>query len=67
MLLGSHKVGDEARTLDELTADLLTGISEVAQGMHQINTAVVRVSEIGAENKRSIDSLAASIRLFKVS
>jgi methyl-accepting chemotaxis protein len=67
ILTGSQEVINEGKELEFLTTDLTAGMNEVALGMNQINTAVIRIREISGENKQSIDTLVREIMKFKVS
>jgi methyl-accepting chemotaxis protein len=66
ILTGSKEVIREGKNLEFLTADLTCGMNEVAAGMDQINTAVIRIRESSGENKQSIDTLIREIMKFKV-
>jgi methyl-accepting chemotaxis protein len=66
MLNSSHEVIGEGKNLEVLTADLDNGMNEVAVGMNQINGAVMRIQEMGYENKQSINVLLQEIAKFKI-
>ncbi|MDR0584337.1 MAG: methyl-accepting chemotaxis protein [Treponema sp.] len=66
MLEGSNQVIQEGKGLELLTQEISNGMSEMATGVEQINTAVTRVSAISGENKESIDVLVQEVAKFKV-
>jgi methyl-accepting chemotaxis protein len=66
ILTGTQEVINEGRELEFLTTDLTNSMNEVALGISQINTAVMRIREISGENKQSIETLVWEIMKFKV-
>lgn len=66
MLAGSEKIGAEGKTLETLTADMMSGMNGIASGMNHINSAISAVQEISGKNKESIDVLTREVGRFKV-
>ncbi|MCL2758832.1 MAG: methyl-accepting chemotaxis protein, partial [Treponema sp.] len=63
---GSKEVINESKNLENVTANITSGMSEMAIGADQINTAVIRVREISGKNKESIEELVKAVSHFKV-
>jgi len=63
---GSKEVIHESKNLEQVTANITNGISEMASGAEQINTAVIQVREISVKNKDSIDTLVQAVSRFKI-
>ena len=55
-----------SENLEKITQEIVNGMTEMAAGADQINTAVVRVNEISGENKRNIVTLSGEVTKFKV-
>jgi methyl-accepting chemotaxis protein len=53
-------------TLEKITQEITAGMTEMASGADQINSAVVRVNEISGENRRTIGSLGEEVSKFTV-
>ncbi|MDR0629929.1 MAG: methyl-accepting chemotaxis protein [Treponema sp.] len=66
MLGGSREVIQESRTLERLAVEIGNGMAEMASGAEQIDTAVHRVNDISAENKKQIEQLMNEVSRFKV-
>ena len=66
MLGSSREVIQESRTLERLTAEIGNGMTEMASGAAQIDTAVNRVNDISVENKKQIELLMSEVGRFKV-
>ena len=62
----SQEVIAETKNLENITAEISGGMSDMAEGAEQINKAVLRVNEISGENKKSINALNTEIAKFKV-
>jgi methyl-accepting chemotaxis protein len=66
MLDGSREVIQESQALERITAEIGNGMEEMASGAEQIDTAVNRVNDISAENKKQIERLILEVSRFKV-
>ena len=66
MLGSSREVIEESKTLEQISTEIDDGIGEMASGAAQIDTAVNRVNDISAENKKQIEMLMAEVGRFKV-
>lgn len=66
MLQGGENAAREMTKLDELTHIITASMQEMAAGTVQINRAVQEVNEITQQNKKSIASLAAEVKKFKI-
>ncbi|MDR2537175.1 MAG: methyl-accepting chemotaxis protein [Treponema sp.] len=66
MLGGSGKVIQEGDTLEQITEEIENGVREMASGAEQIDTAVNRVNDISAENKKQIEQLMGEVSRFKI-
>jgi methyl-accepting chemotaxis protein len=66
MLSGSQEVVGEAKNLEALTLDLTSATSDIANGMDQVNAAVLRVYDISRTNREHIVALLAEIDRFTV-
>jgi methyl-accepting chemotaxis protein len=66
MLEGSKEIIEESRNLSSVTEDISNGMNNMAADADQINAAVMRVNEISAHNKQSVDLLAKEVSRFKV-
>jgi methyl-accepting chemotaxis protein len=66
MLEGSREVIRESKNLEKATVEITAGIQEMATGANQINTAVNRVNDVSADNKRGIEILVQEVSKFKV-
>ncbi|MDR2150386.1 MAG: methyl-accepting chemotaxis protein [Spirochaetaceae bacterium] len=66
MLSGSHEVIQESKTLEQITTEIGNGMHEMASGTEQIETAVHKVNDISAANKRQIGQLMDEVSRFKV-
>ncbi|MDR2447459.1 MAG: methyl-accepting chemotaxis protein, partial [Treponema sp.] len=66
MLGGSHKVIQESKSLEGITAEIGDGMQEMASGAEQIDTAVHKVNDISIENKKQIERLMTEVSRFKV-
>jgi methyl-accepting chemotaxis protein len=66
MLGNSRAVIQESKALERITAEIGNGMTEMASGAEQIDTAVHRVNDISVENKRQIELLMAEVSRFKV-
>jgi methyl-accepting chemotaxis protein len=55
-----------ANSVEMITSEIASGMTEMTAGAEQINSAVVRVNEISGENKRNIDTLSGEVSKFKV-
>jgi methyl-accepting chemotaxis protein len=62
---GKEVIG-ESQNLEIITGEITNGMTEMANGADQINTAVVRVNEISGENRRNIAALSEEVAKFKV-
>jgi methyl-accepting chemotaxis protein len=56
----------ESKSLEQITAQIESGMSEVSNGTEMINSVVNRISEISGGNKNSIDTLNGEVLKFKV-
>jgi methyl-accepting chemotaxis protein len=66
MLSRSDLVIDESRKLENITAEINTGMDEMAVGTREINTAVQNVNQISVENRENIEALIGEVLKFKV-
>ncbi|MHC6201854.1 methyl-accepting chemotaxis protein [Breznakiellaceae bacterium SP9] len=66
MAAESEKVMQRSRHLEQLTQSITQSMDEMSAGASQIDTAVVRVSEISGENERNITVLSGEVAKFKV-
>ena len=66
MIMNSREVISESKNLDHVTHEIKGGVSEMAAGAEQVNTAVNRINEITARNRENIGILAKEVSLFKV-
>ncbi|MDR1073267.1 MAG: methyl-accepting chemotaxis protein [Treponema sp.] len=66
MLVESEKVIKESEALKAETVEITDGMSEMAVGAEQINSAVGQVNEIGFQNKENIEELVKAVSRFKV-
>ncbi|MDR1219212.1 MAG: hypothetical protein LBK73_06325, partial [Treponema sp.] len=60
------KVIKESEALKAETVEITDGMSEMAVGAEQINSAVGQVNEIGFQNKENIEELVEAVSRFKV-
>ena len=56
----------ESKNLEKATAEITSGMNEMASGADQINTAVNHVNEISRQNSDVIKNLAKEVSRFKV-
>ncbi len=66
MLTGSQEVIRESQNLERVTAEVSGSMNEMSVGLELIQSAVNRVNDMSAENKRSIDGLLREVARFKV-
>jgi methyl-accepting chemotaxis protein len=66
MLAGSEQIGAEGKTLETITADMMSGMNEIASRMDVMNAAIARVQDITHKNKDSIDVLTHAVDRFRV-
>jgi methyl-accepting chemotaxis protein len=66
MNISSKDVIQTSRTLESITREITNGMSEMAAGADQINTAVTHVNSISEKNKENIDVLVREVSKFKV-
>ena len=62
---GREVIG-ESKNLEIITGEITDGMTDMAAGADQINTAVIRVNEISGENRRNIAALSEEVAKFKV-
>jgi methyl-accepting chemotaxis protein len=62
----SQKIAEGSKSLENITGELTTAINEIALGIENISTDVIRTSEISRENKKDIDSLLKEIGKFSI-
>jgi methyl-accepting chemotaxis protein len=55
-----------SENLKMITQEITNGMTEMAAGADQINTAIVRVNEISGDNKRNIVTLSGEVTKFTV-
>ncbi|MCL2281769.1 MAG: methyl-accepting chemotaxis protein [Fibromonadales bacterium] len=66
MLEGSKEVISESKNLSKATEEITGGMSEMVIGANRVNTAIMRVNDLSAENRKNIESLMAEVSRFKV-
>jgi len=66
MLEGSKEVIQESKNLEEVTVEITVGMSEMAAGAAQVNTAVNSVNDLTNRNRENISSLVRAVSQFKV-
>jgi len=66
MIMSSREVINESRNLDQVTYEIRGGVSEMAVGAEQVNTAVNRINEITVKNREGINTLLHEVSRFKV-
>jgi methyl-accepting chemotaxis protein len=62
----SREVVGESKSLETLTGEVNCEIGEIAGGIGDINTAIVRTSEISRKNREDIDILLQEISKFTI-
>jgi methyl-accepting chemotaxis protein len=66
MLEGSKEVISESKNLSKATEEITGGMSEMVIGANRVNTAIVRVNALSAENRKNIEILMTEVSRFKV-
>ena len=66
MLVGSQNGITGSRNIGQITAEVASGMNEMAIGARQITTFANRVNEISRTNNESIETMLAELRRFKV-
>jgi methyl-accepting chemotaxis protein len=61
----SHDIAAESRNLESITGEVTNSINEITLGIDNINTAVMRTSDIGRKNREDLDGLLKEISKFK--
>ncbi|MDR2782884.1 MAG: hypothetical protein LBB48_03430 [Treponema sp.] len=56
----------ESKAPEAMTVEISGGMREMAAGAEQISTAVMRVNDISAENKRQIETLMREVARFRI-
>ena len=61
----SHEVIEGGKNLESLTGEVTDAISEIVSGIDNINTTIVRTSEISRRNNDDIEALLQEISKFR--
>ena len=63
---GVQEVIHESENLEKATAEITSGMNEMASGAEQINVAVNQVNEISLKNNNGINILINEVSRFKI-
>lgn len=66
MLKRSRQVEEIFHTLDRITDEITSSMSEMTAGMQEISTAVNAVNDLSAENRDVVTSLMGEVNRFQI-